>query len=205
MATKEVRAAGMKVIISKGRWVSVGGDSAYAGYFDETEDKGVLKVAAGAIGWFEVFVHEYGHFTQWRDQCRPWRDLKDSCQIFDAWINTGKDFSDKTVDRAYKAVRNMELDCERRAVKLIKKFDLPIDVKSYIKKANVYIYYHAYIRKYRKWYKDTAPYRSKRICKLMPTVFLGRQKYNVLPEKYEQLVTELCFKGETNENDHSGK
>ncbi len=197
MIMEEVVASGIKFEITKGRYVSCG--SLCSGYFEVDEkNEGILKVAGGRKGWFSVLVHEYCHFTQWRDNCKPWRDLKNSSD-FEDWCSGKQDFPEKVIDRHFKAVRNMELDCERRSIRLIKKYDLPIDIKSYVKAANAYIYFHAYIRKYRTWYKGISPYRSKRICKIMPVVFLGRDKYNIMPEKYEQLVNEICFKGTPNE------
>ena len=56
----------------------------------------------------------------------------------------------------FKTVQEMELDCERKSVEMIKKFDLPIDIEEYTSIANIYIFYYTYAKKNRCWFSENS-------------------------------------------------
>ena len=87
-------------------------------------------------------------------------------------------------------LRNCELDCEKRAVKLMKEYNLPIDIKKYIKQANAYVYFYNTMIDTRKWYKKS-PCIVKEILDIMPTKF--ERSYKSLPNKYLRLVKKYCI------------
>jgi len=64
----------------------------------------------------------------------------------------------------------MERDCEKRAIKIIKNFNLAINSKMYAKRAHVYIYSHFLMERTRKFdsFKRN-PYYSKYVLKIMPS------------------------------------
>jgi hypothetical protein len=85
--------------------------------------------------------------------------------------------------------RDLELDNEKRAVKIIKKFGLDVDIEKYIKKANCYIHFYNRMLATRRWCKpDNSPYDNKRLIKMMPSNF--RMNYQKLPKKIEQVFIE---------------
>ncbi len=45
----------------------------------------------------------------------------------------------------------MEFDCEKRTVAKIKKYNLPIDIKDYIQKANAYVWFYTAVLNKRQW------------------------------------------------------
>ena len=157
MVKRETRANGIKVRMPKSKVVMI--DKVKVnGYFDD-EDEMVLKCAIGKPEkvWFPIFVHEYCHFRQYIDKCSAWKTYnKEDVDVFFSWIQ-GQTFHNKTVKRFVKRTVAIELDCEKRAVEVIAKYNLPIDRVDYIRKANAYILFYPYALTTRKWYKK-APY-----------------------------------------------
>jgi hypothetical protein len=153
------------------------------GYFD---DEGrTLQVAMKQKDSFEILVHEYSHLTQWIDKVPVYMKANKYLFAVDAWIS-GEKFSSSMVDAAIQGVIDLELDNEKRSVKLISKYNLSIDKESYIKKANAYLYFYHWMRKTRKWSSpNNLPYRNKNIIAAMPTTFRG--KYDKLPKRFEKL------------------
>jgi hypothetical protein len=163
-----------------------------SGYFDNGRLS--LHVALKNPIWFEILVHEYGHFRQWIEFCKVWAKYEREVKKWDDWVIKKAEMSKERIDREFKIVRNLELDCEKRSVELIKQFNLPIDVKNYIKGANTYIYFYAFVRKNRKWYNKKSPYKVKEIFDMMPAKFLEPHEYNTMPKGYEEAVEKYCFK-----------
>jgi hypothetical protein len=93
------------------------------------------------------------------------------------------------IERALAKTRDMELDNEKRSVKLIKKWDLPIDTKTYTRKANAYVQFYNYLYYTRRWcHPDNSPARNPKVWKKMPASF--RMNYEVLEEKYFKIFEE---------------
>jgi hypothetical protein len=81
------------------------------------------------------------------------------------------------------------LDNEKRTVKLIKKWKLPIDLNDYIKKANAYIQFYNWMRYSKRWSSPgNAPYSNKAIYEAMPPNF--RMNYKKMSDKYFKLYKE---------------
>lgn len=78
----------------------------------------VLRVGhVYTVDWMQVYVHEYCHFLQF---------LSD------------KNYFNKYYDNVHETAK-VELDCEKRVVKEIKKYNLPIDVGEYIMSSNAHV------------------------------------------------------------------
>ncbi len=91
------------------------------------------------------------------------------------------------------SAKELELDCERRAVKKIKKFDLPLDVEEYIKQASAYIHYYNYMQLRRNNYTPgKEPYYNNTITSAMPKTLRG--KYKRLPKNIIPLYDKLLLK-----------
>lgn len=84
---------------------------------------------------FETFIHEYCHFRQWQDDTAIWRNGILAYQFF-------YDYLDGITETCSKKhlinLQLVELDADRRALKLITRYDLPIDKDLYIKESNAY-------------------------------------------------------------------
>jgi hypothetical protein len=164
------------------------------GYFDDNVP--ILKVATGKPEkkWLPIFAHEYCHFLQWQD-----KNFDDSFVNWDAWEEW--DYGEKKIKRedivpVFYDLRNIELDCEKRVLKLISQYDLPINRKDYIKRANVYgLFYNVLAKrapKYGtgKWYK-VAPYDVPEIINIVPGNKIGLNTRT--PKKFVELVEKHCF------------
>jgi len=159
------------------------------------EDK-ILRVATNKplSKWFHVFVHEFGHFLQWKENCKAWQEsfygtLDSSTEVF-AWVD-GKRMTTKKIDECVSRARDLELDCERRAYQLIKEFELPISLDEYAQKANSYVYMYNWLRQSRRWYPTgKAPYENPKIWTKLPKHLNG--SYSEIPKYMMELFDEHC-------------
>jgi hypothetical protein len=161
-------------------------DSWSRGFWDDNNNKElVLKCATKREPeqWLPVFAHEYCHFRQWRDRCQVWHDNRKITSAEWSDILHNVPMKKQRLIKVITAVRNIELDCEKRTVKLFKKFKLPDSfIKEYIRNANVYIFYQTYLLEYRRWYRKKGipvPYENPNLLKLVNTTFY--KDYDVIP------------------------
>ena len=164
------------VIVAKGIKVS--------GYFDDSVP--TLVCSMKRKDSYEILAHEFAHFTQWMDQCYEWASLGDSVSKVDDWLQ-GKKV--KNIKRCLAKVRDLELDNEKRTVKLIKKFNLPVDIQKYKKKANAYVMFYNHLYRTRRWCKPgNSPYSNRRVMEVMPYKF--NMNYSKIPKKLEKIFIE---------------
>jgi hypothetical protein len=174
----ECRAHGIKFVLKYSKTVRTPENIRCTGYC-EPDDLKELVVAKKDPNWLMTLVHEYGHLTQWADQSKEWTDSY-SIDNVDDWLN-GKDMPN--IKKALAVTRDLELDNEKRSVKLIKEWNLPIDIKVYTRKANAYVQFYNYLYYTRRWCKpENSPSRNPKIWKKMPSTF--RMNYEILEEKY---------------------
>lgn len=175
---------GMSLVIGRGKLVNVGGYRC-VGYFDE--GKRVIKIAKKSNDFMSTLVHEYCHFLQCISKSKIFKKSDSAGIMIDEWFN-GKDYPEKKLKRAFFLVRAMERDCEKRAVKIIKKFNLEIDSKMYAKKANCYIYSHFLMEKTRKFHSyKKSPYHSPLVLKIMPSSMAVLSHRSIPPKIYSIL------------------
>lgn len=177
----ECKAHGIKFRLKPTKTVQTPEKIRCVGYC-EPDDLKELIVAKKDTNWLMTLVHEYAHLTQWIDQCKEWKDTY-SIDNVDEWLN-GKDMPN--IKKALAVTRDMELDNEKRSVKIIKQWDLPIDVKVYTQKANAYVQFYNYVYDTRRWcHPDNSPARNPKVYKKMPSTF--RMNYEVMEEKYKKI------------------
>ena len=175
---------GMRLVIGRGRLLNCGGYRC-EGYFNEGEK--VIKIAKLATNFLETLVHEYSHFLQYINNSKIYKKSDKAILMVDAWF-AGKEFSEEQIKRSFFIIRAMERDCEKRAVKLIEKFNLQIDSKMYAKRANCYIYSHFLMEKTRKFYSyKKSPYRSPIVLKIMPSSLAVLSHKTIPPKIYSVL------------------
>lgn len=181
---QECKKYGIKCELKNTKTINFGENSRCSGYFDG----GSLVVAMKRPDAMQILVHEYGHLTQWAEQCDLWVQCEKS-KSHDKlwkWLN-GKRV--RSIQNAVELCRDLELDNEKRSVKLIKKFNLNIDTDLYIKKANAYVQFYNYLAVSRKWCKPSnSPYKNKRLLKLMPDKF--NMNYKKLSKKVLKVFIE---------------
>lgn len=135
-----------------------------SGYFNPTDKRIVVAKKMDNLSWLGVLAHEYCHAKQFIEDCPPWRNCYDEYGndygvFVDQWL-TGEDFADSLIRKAIRAIRDMELDNERRTVEVIKEHNLPLDLDEYKKYAACYIFFHMCMLKTRKWFRIGYSMRS---------------------------------------------
>lgn len=165
IAVQDLKDNGMKVVFSRYDRIRFEDDSSLVlGYFDPHYK--ILKLANIEEN-FSTFIHEYNHFKQHQENTEIWRlDLKSD--LWD-WVAGKIEYTPEKLEKRIASCRDVELDCERRTLIMIKKFGLSVDLKEYTKEAASYVYYYNYLAKSRKWFKRTeAPYNNKELLAAMP-------------------------------------
>lgn len=175
---------GMRLVIGRGRLLNCGGYRC-EGFFNDQEK--MIKIARHSANFLETLVHEYSHFLQYINNSKIYQKSDKAILMVDDWF-AGKDFPEDKLRRSFFIIRAMERDCEKRAVKLIKKFNLQIDEKLYTKRAHCYIYSHFLMEKTRKFYAyKKSPYRSSVVLKIMPTSMAVLSHKSIPPKVYSVL------------------
>lgn len=176
---------GVRIIWGRGRSVHCYGYTS-AGFFCD-EDK-VIKIASKNTFWLDTIVHEYAHFLQWIEGSHLFRKSGHAIHNVDQWFNR-EEITKKRLSRSFYIIRSMERDCEIRACRLARKFDLPIRKEGYAKRANLYIYTHWIMEEKRKfWAYKKDPMQSKYILSLMPNNFRMHTHKRIPPKILKALV-----------------
>lgn len=153
------------------KYVLAGKGIKCSGYFDEKD----LIVAAQKDGWVDVLAHESCHLDQLIENCKHWRNGEDGIIIFDKWLTKKVKISNSRLEKSIKNIILLELDCEKRTVKKLKKYSIKFNESDYIQRANSYLLSYWASYRDRKWY--AFPYEKKNIYKNMPKTFMKPEKY----------------------------
>jgi len=117
-------------------------DSAALGFIDPTDH--IISVAQFCSDPLAVLVHEYGHLHQWMEGEPTWKAFS-KCKI--NWDTPYEKLSKRNLEISTRLTSENELDCERRAVGLIRDYDLPISEKEYCRGANANVLLYNAIRR----------------------------------------------------------
>lgn len=159
------------------------------GFFES--DTRRLVVAAGGPWqqWLPVLAHEYGHMTQWLADAKRWWDAED--ELFIAWLG-GRRLSDERRWRAFRAARDVELDCERRTLRIAARNHLPIDPAAYARSANAYVAFYRVAHDYRRWYVR-GPFESSRVLALCPATIMPAAWHDQPPAALVEAIVAECL------------
>lgn len=139
-------------------------------------------------GIIKVFIHEYSHFEQWKDQSKIFNTGISATAKYDRWLNK----TVKTTKINYlRNIQKMELDCDRRAVELIKKFNLDIDIENYIQESNSYIIAYNYVHEKRKFF-SSFPYHRSDLIKFMPSRHLTEDELSLCFPEHREIFLKHC-------------
>ena len=177
----ECKKYGVKCKLRPTKYVIMDGNVKCSGWFDEEVPE--LVVAVNRPDWIEILAHEYGHLTQWRENTPIWKEGVKSLPKVWGWLD-GTNV--RNIEKHIGVARDLELDNEKRAVKIIKKFELKVDLEHYVKKANAYVQFYNWMGKTRKWSKPkNSPYKNKNLVEAMSSKF--NMKYDKLTPKLENI------------------
>ena len=106
--------------------------------------------------WFPVYVHEYNHYRQWKEQDPEYTaafiDGREALDYVDEAMEGKIDLSSDKLWNYVRIAQTMEANCERRSHQMILDFNLPIDAEEYSQKANSYLHFYNFIGSNLKWY-----------------------------------------------------
>ena len=180
---RECKTHGIKCDLRPTKYIRLYGKMKVSGYFGEEEK--VLACSMNREDSLGILAHEYAHMTQWIDKEPLFMEVSPSIIKIDDWL-LGKNVKD--IEKHLSTARDMELDNEKRTVKIIKKHGLSIDVKKYIKGANAYIHLYNYLNISRKWPEPSnSPYNNVEILEYMPYKF--NMNYNKMSPKLIKLYS----------------
>lgn len=162
-----------------------------SGWFDAELQQFVVCVQNDYF--FEVFLHEYNHYQQWKEDIKYWKRVEQELSYF--WKMTSrnapptKPYSIKRLRKAALAVIKLEMDCEMRAVKMIQEYGFSIDVEEYRKASNAYFWVYGFAVELGKWI--TKPiYGIKGLVEKMGTEYLEPENYlntSTLPKSIQKI------------------
>ena len=152
----------------------------FGGWFGAEEGEKELVVALKHHMGFEILLHEYCHFLQWKTDRKLWDKSQLTYDVLFDWINYPvfvyspiiKDCktSEQELDQSLHDILELEHDCEKRVLKLVKNCPIEdFDTDKYIRAANAYLWSYHINRELRKRPKN--PIYSERVLEHMPNVF----------------------------------
>jgi len=165
------------------------------GYFSDQPVELVVGTGKELEKWLPVLVHEYGHMQQWKESSPAWMDLElDDVSVYDVmdqWLAGNRELNPIERFQVFFKAQRLELDCEKRAIELIKKFDLPLNLLEYTQKANSYVLFYHIIDECKSWYKPgKEPYALESVWRHMPSTF--DIDHSVLTDD-QRVVLKRCF------------
>ena len=172
--------------------ISVGGS------FDESAKE--LNVGISDPDFLEILVHEFNHFIQWSEQEPLYLKISEgdssmSEQLW-AWLDHEIELPKERVSEIIQSIIDMELDCERRSVKMIKEFSLPIYLKEYIFLSYTYLNFYNYVKIHRTWFKQNVGLSDIKELRECKNIHL-RGKFRRLPKGFEEIFRKYCKKSLT--------
>jgi len=143
----------------------------YGGWFDGDENKEFVVALKNPLG-FEIFIHEYCHYLQWKDNKCLWNSCMDYYDTLFYWIdNEEYETNEDELAQSLHHIILLEHDCEKRVLELTKNGRLirDLDMDRYRKAINAYLFHYHINRELRERPKTTI-YTDK-ILQKMPKTF----------------------------------
>ena len=158
------------------------------GYFDS--DNRILAVAIEKreSRWLSIFVHESCHMDQFLSNSRAWEKYSPGHTLFFNWLQDNKSVKKEQLEQAAQDAIRIELDCERRSLEKIKKYNLDLDEIDYIRGINAYLHGYLFSLETKKWLPDL--YVNKNVLNNCSTRL--KKSYTKIPRRlHRAFVREL--------------
>lgn len=157
-----------------------------SGFFDSANKELSICLDKPKKTFYRLILHEFAHVLQFIEDDPLFIATYKWAYIFEDMDNWHK-YQKKDLISTFKAHKMVEADCEKRVIKLIKEFNLDINIKEYCQYANAYIYFYDILPIIKRWYKSPLlpPYQVKEIIDIMPTDL--NRDYKKLPSKYKKV------------------
>lgn len=143
----------------------------YGGWFGTDEGEEEFVVAMKHDMAFEIFIHEYCHFLQWKTDRKFWDDSTEFYDTLFDWISQPDSVvSEQDLQKSLETILSIEHDCEKRVLKLVSHNPIEnFDVDKYKKAVNAYLWSYHLNRELRK--RPARPIYSDRVLQGMPSIF----------------------------------
>jgi hypothetical protein len=177
---------------------------ACGGWCSIEENEKEFAVAMKHHMGFEILIHEYCHFLQWKTDRRLWDKSMSTYDILFDWISfpslvhnafiKDNKFTQQELDQSLHDILEIEHDCEKRVLKLVKNCPIEdFDTDKYIRAANAYLWSYHLNRELRMRPKN--PIYSERVLEHMPNTFNSDlsfylDRYNLTDTIRQGLLTE---------------
>jgi hypothetical protein len=170
----------IKIQLSHSKLVFAKGETAGCGGYFDSEHK-ILAVATDypKSKWLSILIHESSHLDQWIEDKFHWEKWTHGHTLFFQWLLEKKIVKREVLLESVQDVIALELDCEKRAIAKIKKYNLPINLEEYCRKANAYLFSHLYLLEVRKWIPRI--YSNKNTWMSSPKTL--KKEYKNIPRK----------------------
>ena len=149
----------------------------YGGWLGTDEGEQELVVALNHHMGFEIFIHEYCHFLQWKHDRKFWDDSTEYYDILFDWVaDHNLSIEDNVLQKSLETILSIEHDCEKRVLKLVKLNPIEnFDTDKYIRAVNAYLWSYHINRELRQRPKN--PIYSNRVLEHMPNTFYSLDHY----------------------------
>lgn len=143
----------------------------YGGWFGTDIGEEEFVVAMKHPMSFEIFIHEYCHFLQWKYDRKFWDDSSEYYDVLFDWISDPNlDIPEETLNKSLHTILSIEHDCEKRVLKLVKNNPIEnFDLDKYIRAINAYLWSYHINKELRQSPKN--PIYSERVLPHMPNLF----------------------------------
>jgi hypothetical protein len=182
---RQCKKYGIELILSPSRRVVLTDDylQECSGYFCDTDKALVVACGKPFEEWVEILIHEFSHMEQWKSDER-WNDWNDNTGKTWDWL-AGNIMLNKTqVLNMLDSMVELEKDCEIRAIEKIKKWNLPVNLTRYVKKANVYLYSYHMMPILKRF--PTGIYTDKTLIEMAPKGF--KKTYRNVPKDMSEYI-----------------
>lgn len=140
-------------------------------WIDDDENKREFAVAMKHHMGFEIFIHEYCHFLQWKTDRKFWDSTLTTYDILFDWIaDPLLEIKEEDLQQSLRDIIAIEHDCEKRVLKMIKNNPIQdFDTDKYIRAINAYLWSYHLNKELRK--RPINPIYSERVLPNMPNIF----------------------------------
>lgn len=149
-----------------------------SGFFDE-KSLVVATKKKNLQDWLDILIHESCHLDQFIEKSKVWCSDELSLFVVEKWIQNKKINLKKAVEAFHNTIL-LELDCEKRTIKKIKKYKIKFNTDLYTQKANAYLYGYGVSFKKKIW--PSRPYERPSVINKMPKRFLKTEEYFNIPD-----------------------
>lgn len=143
----------------------------YGGWFGTDVGEEEFVVAMKHHMSFEIMIHEYCHFLQWKHDREFWDNSSEHYDLLFDWISDQNLVAtEEDLVKSLNTILSIEHDCEKRVLKLVQNNPIEgFDQDKYIRAVNAYLWSYHINKELRQRPKN--PIYSERVLEHMPNTF----------------------------------